>query len=316
MYLYIVGRGHSGSTILDILLGNSSQIESVGELLAGLSGADRAMCSCGATMPDCAFWRDIRSRVETEGITWDEACGIGEPGAVALWRVWRASEADPAIARRARVTRALAQAITACAGKPHLVDSSKTPTHGLLLLRYLPEARLIHLVRDPRDVLRSYVWRISNHKHLDMRWYHVAGRSVPLFLVYIAAGWTLVNLTCDLMARAFPGRVLRVRFEDLCAQPASELDRIGQVFGLDLVELRSKATGQEPLVVGHNIGGNRLRHADAVRFDPGGGQARPPLPRWLEAIIILLCGPLMWRYSYRLGADAPRPARSKAVPSG
>ena len=57
-------------------------------------------------------------------------------------------------------------------------------------------------------------------------------------------------------------------------------------------------------MVGHNIGGNQLRHADAVRFDPGGARARPPLPRWLEAIIILLCGPLMWRYGYRLGGGA------------
>jgi hypothetical protein len=316
MYLYIVGRGHSGSTILDILLGNSTQIESVGELLAGLSGADHAMCSCGATMSDCAFWREVRSRVEAEGITWDEACGIGEPGAAAMWRVWRAGRTDPAMARRAEVTSALAQAITACAGKPHLLDSSKTPTHGLLLLRYLPEARLIHLVRDPRDVLRSYVWRISNQKHLGMRWYHVARGNIPLLLVFVAASWTLGNLACDLMARAFPRRVVRVRFEDLCAQPTSELDRIGWAFGLDFADLSSKAAGQEPLLVGHNIGGNQLRHANAVRFDPGGGQARPPLPRWLGAIMILLCGPLMWRYGYRLNRGAPRPTRQKAVTPG
>ena len=316
MYLYIVGRGHSGSTILDIVLGNSSQIESVGELLAGLSGADRAMCCCGEAMRNCAFWREVRSRVEAEGVTWDEACGIGERGAAALWRVWRASRADPAMARRARVTRALAQAITACAGKPHVLDSSKTPAHGLLLLRYLPEARVIHLVRDPRDCLQSYVWRIRNHKHLGMRWFRDGGRNVPLFLVYIAAGWTLVNLACDLMARAFPGRVLRVRFEDLCAQPASELDRIGRAFGLDLAELKSKAAGAEPLLVGHNVGGNQLRHADVVRFDPGGGQARPPLPRWLEVVSIPLCGPLMRRYGYRLDAGASRPARSKVARSG
>ena len=313
--IFITGRGHSGSTILDILLGNSSQIQSVGELLGGLSRADHEVCSCGLTMPVCAFWREVQSRVEAEGITWDQARGISQRGAAALWRVWRADKADPVMIRRAQITRALARAITACAGKSHLADSSKTPTHGLLLLRHLPEARLIHLVRHPRSFLRSYVWMIRNHKHRGVRWYRLVGGNVPLFLVCMAATWTLVNLACDLMARAFPGRVVRVRFEDLCARPASELDRIGRVFGLDLADLGSKAAGQEPLVVGHIIGGNLVRPADAVRFDPGGGPARPPLPRWLKSVSFVLCGPLMWRYGYRLGGGAPPPARSKAMPT-
>jgi hypothetical protein len=33
MYIYIVGRPHSGSTILDIVLGNSSNIEGIGQLV-------------------------------------------------------------------------------------------------------------------------------------------------------------------------------------------------------------------------------------------------------------------------------------------
>jgi hypothetical protein len=131
----------------------------------------------------------------------------------------------------------------------------------------------------------------------------------------MAVTWTLVNLACELIARAFPGRVVRVRFEDLCARPADELDRIGRAFGLDLAELRSKAAGQEPLLVVHNAGGNHLRHASHVRFDPGGGPPRPPLPRWLSAVSIVLCGPLMWRYGYRLGHGHPRPARAKPVQS-
>jgi hypothetical protein len=316
MYLYIVGSGHSGTTILDILLGNGSQIESVGELLAGLSRADREPCSCGAIMPDCAFWREVRSRVEAENITWGEACRITDPGAAGLWRVWHASSADPGMVRRGQITRALAQAITTTAVKPHLLDSSKTPAHGLLLLRHLPEARLIHLVRDPRHVLQSHFWRVRTREHVNLRRYRLAGLSVPSLLAYVAASWTVVNLACDMMARAFPGRVVRVRFEDLCAQPADELDRIGRAFGLDLAELSSKAAGREPLVVGHNVGGNHLRHAGDVRFDPGGGPPRPPLPRLLEAVSIVLCGPLMWRYGYRLDGGTPRPARSKAVLSG
>jgi Sulfotransferase family len=252
-------------------------------------------------MPECSFWREVRSRVEAEGISWDEARGIEATGAASLWRVWRASSADPAMVRRARITRALARAIIACAGKPHLVDSSKTPTHGLLLLRHLPEARVVHLVRDPRQMLRSYVWRVRTREHLNVRRYALAGRSAPLFLVWVAASWTLGNLVCELMARAFPDRVVRVRFEDLCTRPSRELDRIGRAFGLDLADVSSKAADREPLVVGHNIGGNHLRHAADVRFDPSGGRPRPPLPRWLEAASIVLCGPLMWRYGYRLG---------------
>ena len=175
---------------------------------------------------------------------------------------------------------------------------------------------MIHLVRDPRQVLRSFVWRVRSGGHLNPRWHGLAARSAPLFLAWMAMVWTLVNLVCDLVAHAFPERVVRVRFEDLCTQPNVELNRIGRAFGLDLAELSSKAAGQEPLVVGHNVAGNSLRHAGELRFDPGGGRPRPPLPRWLEAFTILLCGPLMWRYGYRLRGGDPRPARPTAVFQG
>ena len=320
MYLYVVGSGHSGSTILDILLGNSSQIESVGELFAGLNWVrDNQICSCGMAMPDCPYWREIQSRVEAEGISWGEACAIAEGGLAGLWRVWHTGKADPVMARRAWVTQTLARAITTTAGKPHLLDSSKTPGHGLLLLRHLPEARLIHLVRDPRQILRSFVWRIRTRSELNPLRRRLAARSVPLFLLRMAAGWTVVNLLCDLMARAYPGRVVQVRFEDLCAQPAAELERIGRAFGLDLADLADlahRAMSREPLAVGHNIGGNHLRHADAVRFDPGGGRRELSLPRWLALMSIVLCGPVMWRHGYRLDGGAPRPARSTETLSG
>jgi hypothetical protein len=315
VYLYIMGRGRSGSTILDVLLGNSSQIESVGELLFGLSHADRDVCSCGAAVAECAFWRAVRSRVEAEGIAWEEVCGT-DTRASRVWRVWRTGHADPAIARWARVTQALARAITSIAGKPHLIDSGKSPAHGLLLLRYLPDARVIHLVRDPRHVLQRYVWRVQSRSHLNARQLEILRHSALPLLVGEVMKWTLVNVVCDLITRAFPDRVVRVRFEDLCTQPARELDRIGAAFDLDLEELRSKAEGHEPLAIGHPLSGNRLRHAGEVRFDPGGGKAQPPLPRWLEAVSILLCGPLMRRYGYRLGSGDPEPARSKAVTSG
>jgi hypothetical protein len=311
MYLYVMGRGHSGSTILDILLGNSSEIESVGELLAGLQRADQEICSCKNSMLKCPFWRAVQSKVEGEGIDWEDARRrLSQSGAASVWRRWRASKSDPLETRRAEITAALARAITSVAGKPHLLDSSKTPAHALLVLRHLPGARVIHLVRDPREVLQSYVWRLRTGKHLDSRRSALAKRSASLYLAWMSASWTLGNLVCELIARAFPERVVRVRYEDLCAQPADQLDHLGRAFKLDLIDLGRKASGHEPLVVGHNIGGNHLRHADSIRFDPASGRERPPLPRWLAAVNLLLCGPLMWWYGYRLLDRSPSAMRT------
>src|SRR3954465_12970352 len=36
IYLYVMGRAHYGSTILDVVLGGGAAIESVGELVSGL----------------------------------------------------------------------------------------------------------------------------------------------------------------------------------------------------------------------------------------------------------------------------------------
>ena len=69
MYIYVAGRGHSGSTILDIMLGGGSAIESVGELgtigTRGLSGDKTGhLCGCGAVIAECPFWTRVREAVE------------------------------------------------------------------------------------------------------------------------------------------------------------------------------------------------------------------------------------------------------------
>ena len=57
MYLYVMGRGHSGSTILGILLGGGAAIASVGEVVSGLGryALGTEICSCGSPMHECSF---------------------------------------------------------------------------------------------------------------------------------------------------------------------------------------------------------------------------------------------------------------------
>lgn len=58
--VYILGRGHSGSTLLDLCLGGLAEVESVGEI-ATLAGAFRRddACTCGERLSRCPYWREV-----------------------------------------------------------------------------------------------------------------------------------------------------------------------------------------------------------------------------------------------------------------
>jgi hypothetical protein len=64
--LYITSRGHSGSTLLSLLVSGHSQVVSAGELKM-LSNPDpqRRLCSCHRQVPsECPFWGAVEQRVK------------------------------------------------------------------------------------------------------------------------------------------------------------------------------------------------------------------------------------------------------------
>ena len=307
MLLYIMSRPHSGSTILDILMGNSRAVEGVGQLVSDMGKLDNP-CACGATIRDCGFWRKVRAGVEAEGIAWDETvtASVGQAHVGKFWRTLRAAPDDPVMRRLAVITDAVARAIAGAAGKPHVLDSTKEPTRALFLVRYCPEVGLIRLVRDPRSAVASHYWRLK-----EKGFYHFLRRDWriprlgPLFLALAAASWTVGNLMGELVMRRAKGRALLLRYEDLRDRPAEALARIGQSFGLDLADSIRKLEAGEPLAVQHIIGGNDVRLEPGLRFDPGKERQRPPLPRWVEGMTVALCWPLMRRYGYSLRRGGP-----------
>ena len=60
--IYIISHGHSGSTILDLILGQQYSIESVGELIRfNKELAWDGNCSCGKKLSECDYWGSVRS---------------------------------------------------------------------------------------------------------------------------------------------------------------------------------------------------------------------------------------------------------------
>ena len=318
MYLYILGRPHSGSTILNIILCNSASVVSVGQLVSDI-GKSENFCGCGATVAACPFWRAVRLRVEAAGIPWNEAtaASMGQAHVKWLWRTWWAGPRSVYFNRLAAITRALDQAITATAGKSVLCNSSKEATRALFLMKFYPDARMIFLVRDPRSAIASHYWRFQSESRFHfLRRNHFLPRWMgPVVLTLAAASWTVGNVLAELAVRVAPERVLILRYEDLRDRPKDALASIASAFGIDFGDVREMLDRGAVVEVGHNIGGNQVRLEQDVRFDPNKERSRPRLPRWLERITVALCWPLMRRYGYDARSSSD-PAAGSSSPAG
>lgn len=101
-------------------------------------------------------------------------------------------------------------------------------TEASAIQRLFPDCRVVHIVRDPRDVLRSLdVWERAGSD-----WPRSDTELVVRDWVRVAASfWSPAEL---------PPWVLRVRYEDLVADPLRWRVRIGEHCGLDPSQLDAK----------------------------------------------------------------------------
>ncbi|MEA3452000.1 MAG: hypothetical protein U9Q83_08890 [Bacteroidota bacterium] len=67
--VYIAGLGHSGSTILDMILGSNSKIIGLGEIMNFVKRKNKQIdlkssCSCGKTGNNCDFWSQAEQIID------------------------------------------------------------------------------------------------------------------------------------------------------------------------------------------------------------------------------------------------------------
>jgi len=331
----LTGLGRSGSTILDVVLGNHPQIESVGEVgnivrngwisHESLRGIDqkrlrRPICTCGKRLdvlyvdtPDeaCPFWSSVRrewvERTDRDSIeSYPKLQNDFE-----LKRRWPRllyEKRRPSAPFRsyARLTRTFFESIRAVSGKPIIVDSSMVPVRALAF-GMIPgiDLYVVHLVRDGRGIITSHRNTFKKDLQAGIMWDHQGHpmwKTVVRWTVLNLASvvrWIIHNLASEWVCTQLgPKRTMRLRYEDFVADPKAALERIGSLIGLDLKDVAIAASSGKPMHAGHNIGGNRTKKSGTITLRPNAEEWRSALSPTEQRLSWMLMGWLMRRYGY------------------
>ncbi len=263
-FVCIASIGHSGSTLVGMLLDQYPECTSMGEItnLHKFTTQPEMLCGCGTSVLKCPFWLAVEAELRRK--TGDLSLNLGEfarptePKTTAFRKLpalsevlmilgspvaWRLGSGISPRARRERDfgERAIQvyEAIATVRGTPITVNSSGATTQMKAI--YLADPvrfRAIHVVRDGRGWTCSLMKR--EQESMDY--------AVKLF---VRRHWNT-----ELMMRSIPARqVMRVRYEDLCREPAEAMAAVSKYLGVQtqLTDFTLKKTEF------HGVGGNPMR---------------------------------------------------------
>ena len=303
--VYIAGSGRCGSTLLDILLGADPSIQSTGELMRILGGAQghAQECSCGEDIRTCPFWTKVVE--EFGGLPaleqLDRGTRLEGTKGLFLGRLGDARRGSLARRHAARLAQ-LVQAVSKVSGRPIVVDSSKSLGRGYLyrLERgHGLDVRYIHMVRDGRAFLWSKGARPDGEG--------VGKRTPSRSPLRLAGLWLTTNFVASVVFRVQSGRYLMVRYEDLTERPNDTLERIGRFLDVDLTGVGRDLAAGRPIPISHVVGGNRLRFSKGLTLRADAEWERA-LPRKDRAVFWAVAGWLAWWDGYESATQDGRPA--------
>jgi hypothetical protein len=258
----MTGATHTGSTLIGLLLNAHPQISCVGELHA-LQGnyVGGKPCTCGLPLVECDFWRgvqdearrasgnrikslaDLRTQPEPGERTRLQKIGrllqapLLAAGSGAIYQLSRLL--DPVQHEAAANSVMLSDAVRRSAGTPIVVDTTKWARHWRAMAA-LDEKRfrLLYVIRDGRALSASAKRRRG-------------AAPADYACEWVATHRAIAAYISQLDSR----RILRVRYESVCRDPATELTRICGWLGVEF----SPAMLQVDRDNAHNCGGNKMR---------------------------------------------------------
>lgn len=218
--IFVISEGHSGSTVMDLIMDSHSQVCGIGEVSHYYQSVthDGGMCTCKEPLLECSFWKSVMNGVDYRSLPliWRNARDF-------LFRTNNYTYSQKGIkildnAKYVSETKKLYQNVLKQSGKKIIFDSSKIPGRAELLVRSGEfNALFVHLVRNGKGT--TY----SNFK---------AGRSPFKYM----RRWFVVNLKCEIIKKRNKIPTIVVRYEDFILSPKKVLNAILREYNLEFEE--------------------------------------------------------------------------------
>jgi hypothetical protein len=308
----MVGTTRSGSTLVEVLLGQLPGFVDVGELrylwFRRLAKQGNMLCGCRQLLRECPFWE----RVGEEAFGgWDQleasevlalARAVERERYIPLLaqpRAWRGYERQ--LHAYAALLERLFQAIRLVSGARVVVDASKLLSHAFVL-RHVDQldVRFLHLVRDCRGVAFSWSKHVARPETVGGVSYMPRFRPTTM-----ALRWTYDNLCAHLLTALGAQRAF-MRYETFVRSPREELTRVlnglGEPAAPGQLRFLADDVALEPT---HSVSGNPMRFRIASLPIELDDQWRREMPLRDRRVVTLLAWPLLKAYGYT-GEDERR----------
>ncbi|MBY9074829.1 sulfotransferase [Nocardioides sp. WL0053] len=297
----IGGWGRCGSTLLDMMLGQVPGLVSAGEVRElWLRGCvENRPCGCGASFRTCPFWTEVGEaafggwdnldldRVLRVRYTVDRPWGVPR-------LLSRRTAGDEDLAMYGDVLARLFEGIRKVSGARVVIDSSKLPSHTMMLRRTADvDVRLVHLVRDSRGVAYSntkvVLKQVTEGEPTMLPRHGAVGASARYTLYNGLTAWTN-RLDVDYML---------LRYEDLIADPERNLRAILAHAGEpDDVELPFLTSEGALLAENHLVDGNPVRFSKGAVPLRSDEEWRTRMTSRDRRLVTALTLPLLATYGY------------------
>ncbi|MFH5833134.1 hypothetical protein ACG2F4_18630 [Halalkalibaculum sp. DA3122] len=254
--IFITGNGHSGSTLLDIILGSLEGCFSAGELTnITRETIMEEYCSCNTQIPECEVWSEIikswEAKREISYQRYQQLRWHYERNKRTLHALFSFYRPSADFRDYCLATLHLLQAIRDVTGQSVIIDSSKSPQR-IAVLSKIVDLQVIHLCRDFTGVINSSKGFATKNIKAG-----IEEDNPPRKTWKVVRDWIATNMVAEI----FCGREdsQKVFYKNFVQQPES-LRNIHPLF--------ATLNGDDTFKPNHILAGNALRLKESLKINP------------------------------------------------